>query len=70
MNKMITYKFKIKINISKNVLVAANKVSYFVLRSEEHMHILGFADCLGVLLSVLFCESDERLSQFYHQILR
>ena len=36
--------------------------SYFVLRNEEH--ILGFADCLGVLLSVLFCESDERLSQF------
>ena len=65
---MITYKFKIKINISKNVLVAANVVSYFVLRNEEH--ILGFADCLGVLVSVLFCESDERLSQFYHQILR
>ena len=62
MNKMI------KINISKNLLVAANVVSYFVLRNEEH--ILGFVDCLGVLLSVLFCESDERLSQFYHQILR
>ena len=65
---MIPYKFKIKINISKNLLVAANVVSYFVLCNEEH--ILGFADCLGVLVSVLFCESDERLSQFYHQILR
>ena len=64
---MITYKFKIKINISKNVLVAANVVSYFVLRNEEH--ILGYADCLGVLVSV-FCESDERLSLFYHEILR
>ena len=57
---MITYKFKIKINICKNVLVAANVVSYFVLRNEEH--VLGFADCLGVLLSVLFCESDEKVS--------
>ena len=65
---MITYTFKIKINISKNVLVVANVVSYFLLGNEEH--ILGFADCYrGVLLSVLFCESDERLSQFYHQIL-
>ena len=65
---MITYKFKIKINISNNALVAANVVSYFVLRNEED--ILGFADCLGVLVSVLFCESDERPTQFYHQILR
>ena len=64
MNKMITYEFKIKINISKNLLVAANVVSYFVLGNEER--ILGLADCLGVLVSVLFCESDERLSQFYH----
>ena len=45
MNKMITYKFKIKINISKNVLVVANVVSYFLLGNEEH--ILGFVDCLG-----------------------
>ena len=63
---MTTYKFKIKIN--KNVLVVANVISYFLLGNEKH--ILGFADCLGVFVSVLFCESDERLSQFYHQILR
>ena len=31
-----------------------------LLRNEEH--ILGFADCLGVLVSVLFCESDEGVS--------
>ena len=62
------HKFKIKINISKNALVLANAVSWFLLGNEEH--ILGFADCLGVLVSLLFCESDERLSQFYHQILR
>ena len=42
-------------------------VSCFLSGNEEL--ILGFADCLGVLVSVLFCESDERLSQFYHQIL-
>ena len=60
---MVTYKFKIKINISKNVLVVV-----FLLCNEEH--ILGFADCLGVLLSELLCESDERLNQFYYQILR
>ena len=70
MNKIITKKIKMKINVSKNVLVVANVASWFLLDNEEH--ILGFAaaDCFGVLVSVLFCESDERLSHFYHHILR
>ena len=48
-------------------------VNCFLWCNEDHF--LGFADCLCVLVNELlsnegFCESDERLSQFYHQTLR
>ena len=51
-----------------SLLLQMWSVAFFWACNEEL--ILGFADCLGVFVSVLFCESDEQVSQFYHQILR